>query len=142
LPQADQSRAKAKNPEMAAASVYARSTEERIAIARQVWEASTSELTLAREYLAGRGIQDIAPYERRVIRVKYGTKYIRLHSGKPDLMVCAMRDAATDEITAVHRTFFDEDWHPIIEDDGSKMRLTLGVMNQDPIHAAIKFAWP
>ena len=132
--------AQAKNPEMAAASVYARSTEERIAIARQVWEASTSELTLAREYLAGRGIQDIVPYEGRVIRVKYGTKYIRLHSGKPDLMVCAMRDVVTDEITAVHQTFFDEDWQPIIEDNGRKMRRTLGVMNCDPIHAAIKFA--
>jgi len=118
------------DPDRFTAAVFVESDEQKIANARRIWDASTSQLTLAREYLGSRGINDITPYEERVIRVKYGTERIVFRSSKPDMMVCAMRDVVTDQLTAVHRTYFDEDWNPIIGEDGKKMRRSYGVMSR------------
>lgn len=135
---------KLSDPDRFTAAVFVESDEQKIANARRIWDTSTAKLTLAREYLGGRGITDIAPYEERVIKVKYGPSRFVMRSEKPDMMVCAMRDVRTDQITAVHRTYFDDDWRPIIGEDGKKMRRSYGVMNRPlavpPIHSAIKFS--
>ena len=77
--------------------------------ALKIWEQSVNPLgTLAERYLAEhRGLELPPELAGRVIRFHGSLKYddfTRLPA-----MVCAMRNIATGELTAIHRTFLDRD---------------------------------
>jgi len=105
-----------------------------VALARAVWADSVSARgTPAEFYLAGRGL--VLPPSVNMDVIRWQPSCPR-GKGRAPAMVTAMRDAESDRLVGIHRTFLTRDY----KRDGDKMMLGNAGVAKLASHAAVQLA--